>query len=376
MGQHFGGVTSVARHATVAVVTTAPPQTTPPDALLARLLAWYDGARRDLPWRARPGETPDPYRVWLSEVMLQQTTVATVVPRFTRFVERWPDVASLAAASLDDVLHEWQGLGYYARARNLHRCAQAVALEHDGAFPAEEVALRALPGVGPYTAAAIAAIAFDRPAIAVDGNVERVMARFCGIETPLPAAKKELADAAQAFVPSQRAGDVVQALMELGATVCTPRAPNCQGCPWRDACTGYARGDAATLPRRAAKKARPVRFGVVFWAEDPEGRVLLRKRPDKGLLAGLYEVPSTPWRETPVSLDDARVVAPVVADWTPVVGEVVHVFTHFRLVLQVVRGRTDAAAGEGDWVAPAAFGDYALPTVMKKVATLVTGAAD
>lgn len=374
MGQRFRGVTYVARHATVTAVTVAFPTTADPDALLARLLAWYDGARRELPWRAKSGEAPDPYRVWLSEVMLQQTTVATVGPRFTRFVERWPDVASLAAAPLDDVLHEWQGLGYYARARNLHHCARVVAADHGGEFPADEAGLRALPGVGPYTAAAIAAIAFDRPTIAVDGNVERVMARFCGIETPLPAAKKVLADAARVFAPSLRAGDVVQALMELGATVCMPRRPKCGGCPWRDDCTGYARGDAATLPRRAPKKARPVRYGVVFWAEDSDGRVLLRKRADKGLLAGLYEVPSTPWRETPISLDGAVSDAPVTADWTPVAGEVVHVFTHFRLVLQVVRGRTDAA-NKGDWVAPAAFGDYALPTVMKKVAKLVAAAA-
>lgn len=376
MRQPRGGVTRVARHATVAGMNAPPTKPAAPQVLLARLLAWYDGARRDLPWRTKPGEIPDPYRVWLSEVMLQQTTVATVTSRFVRFVDRWPDVAALAAAPLDDVLHEWQGLGYYARARNLHRCALVVTAEHGGVFPADAAALRALPGIGAYTAAAIAAIAFDLPTIAVDGNVERVMARFRGIETPLPAAKKDLAAAAQAFVPKVRAGDVVQALMELGATVCTPRGPACDACPWRGDCVGHTRGDAQTLPRRAPKKARPVRYGVVFWAVDSGARVLLRKRPETGLLAGLHEIPSTPWREAPWSFEEARSEAPVEADWFPVAGEVVHVFTHFRLVLQVVRGRVAERGSAGDWVTPEDFGDYALPTAMKKVARLVAETAD
>jgi len=375
MRQSRGGVTGLAPHATVAGMNAPPTTPALPEVLLTRLLAWYDEARRALPWRAEPGETPDPYRVWLSEVMLQQTTVATVTPRFIRFVDRWPNVAALAAAPLDDVLHEWQGLGYYARARNLHRCARVVTAEHGGVFPADESALRALPGIGAYTAAAIAAIAFDLPAIAVDGNVERVMARFHGIETPLPAAKKALAAAAQAFVPTARAGDVVQALMELGATVCTPRAPVCAACPWRGDCVGHVRGDAAALPRRAPKKARPVRYGVVFWAVDPAARVMLRKRPETGLLAGLHEIPSTPWREAPWSFEEARSEAPVEADWLPVTGEVVHVFTHFRLVLQVVLGQVAEPGPAGDWVTPENFGDYALPTAMKKVARLVAEAA-
>ena len=353
-------------------VTPPLPQPASPAHLLSQLLAWYDDARRDMPWRAAPDETPDPYQVWLSEVMLQQTTVATVTPRFTRFIDRWPNVGSLAAAPLDDVLHEWQGLGYYARARNLHRCARAVASAHNGVFPADEAALRALPGIGAYTAAAIAAIAFDLPAVAVDGNVERVMARFRGIETPLPGAKKELAAAAQAFVPTQRAGDVVQGLMELGATVCTPRAPRCTGCPWQASCAGHARGNAADLPRRAPRKARPTRYGVVFWAEDSAGCVLLRRRPETGLLAGLHEIPSTTWRETPWTLDEAVAEAPIAASWSPVAGDVVHVFTHFRLVLQVVRGCADPNPSAGDWAAPRDFGDYALPTAMKKVVALVS----
>ncbi len=351
----------------------APPPTRPVATarLLAQLLAWYDQNRRILPWRAPPGGRADPYRVWLSEIMLQQTTVATVTPRFASFVARWPDVYALAAAALDDVLHEWQGLGYYARARNLHRCAQVVVAEHGGVLPAEEAALRALPGIGAYTAAAIAAIAFDRPAIAVDGNVERVMARFHGIETPLPAAKKALGAAARTLTPAVRAGDVVQALMELGATVCTPRQPRCAQCPWQTDCAGLAAGIAATLPRRAPRSARPERHGLVFWLEDAAGRVLLRRRPESGLLGGLFEVPSTPWRATRWDLREGLAAAPAVADWRLLDGSVVHVFTHFRLTLQVATGRTGNDVPPGDWVPPQRFADYALPTVMKKVARLV-----
>lgn len=342
-----------------------------PDHLLTRLLAWYDRNRRVLPWRALPGTAADPYRVWLSEIMLQQTTVGTVTPRFVRFVARWPDIGALAAAPLDDVLHEWQGLGYYARARNLHRCAQAVVANYGGFFPADAVALGALPGIGPYTAAAIAAIAFDRPGIAVDGNVERVMARFHCIETPLPAAKKALAEAARALTPATRAGDVVQALMELGATVCTPRQPQCAQCPWQADCAGMAAGIAESLPRRAPRSARPERHGLVFWLEDPAGRVLLRRRPETGLLGGLHEIPSTPWRPAPWDLEESLAEAPAPADWRLLDGTVVHVFTHFRLTLQVAVGRTDGEVLPGDWAAPKQFGDYALPTVMKKVARLV-----
>lgn len=334
----------------------------------AKLLRWYDTHRRDLPWRAPPGVKPDPYRVWLSEIMLQQTTVATVTPRYERFLERWPSVEGLAAASLDDVLHEWQGLGYYARARNLHACARAVVEHHDGRFPENEAGLRALPGIGPYTAAAIAAIAFDRKASAVDGNVERVMARLHGIETPLPAAKTELAAAARALTPEARNGDFAQALMELGATVCTPRRPHCPACPWREACAGFAAGDPDRLPRRAPKSQRPTRHGVIFWLEDAAGNVLLRKRPDKGLLAGLYEFPSTPWREEPWPEEEALSHAPPACDgWTIVGGEVVHVFTHFRLVLRVAKGSAAKQTAAGVWSPPEGFGDYALPSVMKKV---------
>src|SRR5712691_7323604 len=231
----------------------------------AALLAWYDRQRRDLPWRAPPGERADPYLVWLSEIMLQQTTVVTVAPYFDRFVARWPDIRALAAASLDDVLHLWQGLGYYARARNLHACARAVVERHGGVFPADPADLRALHGIGDYTAAAIAAIAFDRREAAIDGNVERVVARLYAVREPLPAAKPRLRALARALVPECRAGDFAQAMMDLGATVCTPLRPRCVLCPWRTGCTAATAGLTEALPARTEKPERPLRFGVVFW---------------------------------------------------------------------------------------------------------------
>ncbi len=277
-----------------------------PKKMSEAILAWYDRHRRDLPWRAKPGERADPYAVWLSEIMLQQTTVPTVGPYFRRFLARWPRVQDLAAASLDEVLTEWQGLGYYARARNLHKCAEVVARDHGGRFPDTEEGLLELPGIGAYTAAAIAAIAFDRKATVVDGNVERVMARLNAEATPLPAAKPILRDYAAHFTPGKRAGDYAQAVMDLGATVCTPRQPKCLLCPWSEACAARAEGIAETLPRRAAKAEKPTRRGIAFWLtrEGDEGReVLLRRRPEKGLLGGMMEVPSTPWRDAPVAID-------------------------------------------------------------------------
>lgn len=334
------------------------------------LLAWYDEHRRDLPWRAGPGERPDPYRVWLSEIMLQQTTVATVGPYFRRFLARWPTVEALAAADLDDVLHAWQGLGYYARARNLHKCAKAVAALPGARFPDTEEGLHALPGVGVYTAAAVAAIAFDRPATVVDGNVERVVARLGAVETPLPKAKPDLRTLAAELTPEKRPGDFAQAMMDLGATVCTPRSPQCGRCPLSEVCAAKAVGIAESLPRRAPKKAKPVRRGVAFWAVRGDGAVLLRRRAETGLLGGMMEVPSSPWREGHADNGELLDHAPVPhADWRLLPGLVSHTFTHFHLELTVMAAQNidDGVGVEGVWCAPASFGDYALPTVMKKV---------
>lgn len=342
------------------------------------LLDWYDRHRRVMPWRAAAGKRADPYHVWLSEIMLQQTAVVTVGPYFERFLERWPTIDDLAATDLDNVLHGWQGLGYYARARNLHRCALVVSRDYGGRFPDNEESLLTLPGIGAYTAAAIAAIAFDRPANVVDGNVERVMARLFALEDPLPASKvrlKELAAGLVARREGERSGDYAQALMDLGATVCTPRKPACGRCPWVGACAAKESGIAETLPRRAPKKEKPTRRGVAFWAVSPEGAILLRRRPEKGLLGGMMEIPSTEWREDGWTANAARGVAPVKAEWTALPGHVRHTFTHFHLELEVFAGHVAADvatnAVEGVWCPPDRFGEYALPTVMKKIFTHV-----
>jgi A/G-specific adenine glycosylase len=333
-----------------------------PDALLA----WYDRHRRALPWRAPPGRRPDPYRVWLSEIMLQQTTVVTVGPYFDRFVARWPDVFALAATSLDAVLTEWQGLGYYARARNLHRCAQVVAGALGGVFPETVAGLRELPGIGAYTATAIAAIAFDHRAAAVDGNVERVMARLYAVTEALPAAKPRLRELAEAVVPPHRAGDFAQAVMDLGATICTPRRPRCVLCPWREDCAAARAGIAEALPARAAKPERPLRHGTVFWLTRPDGALLLRRRPEQGLLGGMIELPSTPWRGAPWDAAEALPSAPAQERWEALPGIVRHGFTHFRIDLAVMAATT-ATPPDGIWAPLGRLGDYALPTLTKKV---------
>src|ERR1700683_1781708 len=261
------------------------------------LLDWYDRHRRVLPWRAPPGKRGDPYRVWLSEIMLQQTTVKAVGPYYARFLARWPDVRSLAAAPLEDVLKGWAGLGYYARARNLHACARAVVERHDGKFSDSEAELRALPGIGAYTAAAIVAIAFDAPATPVDGNIERVIARLYAVDTPLPVAKPEIFQLASALTPPRRAGDFAQAMMDLGATICSPKRPACALCPWNESCAAHARGDAETLPRRLPKREGTLRRGAAFVVRRADGFLLVRTRPAKGLLGGMTEVPTTEWTQ-------------------------------------------------------------------------------
>lgn len=342
----------------------------PPADLARRLLAWYDRHRRRLPWRAEPGEQADPYRVWLSEIMLQQTTVATVGPYFQRFTARWPSVGALAAADLDSVLSEWAGLGYYARARNLHRCAVAVARDHGGRFPDTESGLKTLPGIGDYTAAAVAAIAFDRPATILDGNVERVIARLRLVTDPLPAAKLTLKARAAEITPDERPGDYAQAVMDLGATVCTPRKPKCLTCPWSDACVARIEGVAENLPRKTPKKAKPTRRGTCFFLIDGEGSILLRRRPESGLLGGMQEVPSSPWIEEPMPGGDVGVHAPVEGvRWRALPGLVRHTFTHFHLELTVLSGRVEDGPPVDDarWWPVDRLGEVALPTVMAKV---------
>jgi A/G-specific adenine glycosylase len=336
-----------------------------PETLPGRLLAWYDRHRRLLPWRAAPGERADPYHVWLSEIMLQQTTVVTVGPYFRDFLARWPCLRDLAAAPLDDVLTAWAGLGYYARARNLKKCAEFVVAEHGGHFPDSEEGLLALPGIGPYTAAAIAAIAFDRPATILDGNVERVMARLYRVETPLPKAKAALRDLARRHTPMQRPGDYAQAIMDLGATICTPTRPKCFLCPLTGDCAAHAAGDAGTYPRKAPKVERPRRYGICFAMLDRQGRIALEKRPERGLLGGMMQVPTSEWRGTPLA--DDEVAPPIAADWRKLDGQVSHVFTHFALSLTILVARKVKADPAYRWVGVDQLGAVALPSVMRKV---------
>lgn len=300
--------------------------------------------------------------------MLQQTTVATVGPYFADFLRRWPTVEALAAAPLDAVLTAWAGLGYYARARNLHRCAQVVAAEHGGVFPDTEEELRKLPGIGPYTAAAVAAIAFGRRAVVVDGNVERVVARLFQVETPLPAAKAELHRLADSLTPDARAGDFAQAMMDLGATVCLPRTPKCLLCPLEAICTARKAGIEGELPRRQPKAAKPTRRAVAFWVMGPQGELLLRRRPEKGLLGGMMEVPSTPWQAEVCSETEAQEAAPLEAAWRALPGQVRHTFTHFHFEVTVWAARSEGAAAEsGRWVPLDRLADEAIPTVMRKI---------
>lgn len=343
----------------------------PADNRAALLLAWYDRHRRVLPWRALPGVAADPYRVWLSEIMLQQTTVKAVGPYFEKFLARWPTVAELGAASLDDVLRMWAGLGYYSRARNLHACAVVVLREYGGMFPDTEEGLRALPGIGPYTAAAIAAIAFDRRTMPVDGNIERVVSRLFAVEDPLPKTKPEIQRLAATLLGPSRAGDSAQALMDLGATICTPKKPACALCPLNDNCAARVRGDQETFPRKAPKKTGLLRRGAAFVVTRGD-ELLVRTRPEKGLLGGMLEVPGSDWLAE--QTDKAALMqAPVlsgVARWHRKAGVVTHVFTHFPLELAVytanVALRTRAPEGMR-WVKIAALKDEALPNVMRKV---------
>lgn len=330
--------------------------------LSGKLLGWYDRHARDLPWRVRPGQgRAEPYRVWLSEIMLQQTTVAAVKAYFERFTALWPTVEALAAADDARVMAEWAGLGYYARARNLLACAREVAAA-GGRFPADRAALQALPGIGPYTSAAIAAIAFDHPETVVDGNVERVVARLFAVETPLPAAKPELTRLATTLTPKQRPGDFAQAMMDLGATICTPRNPSCSICPLSEICTARQAGIAAELPRRTPKAAKPQRRGIA-WVVLHDDAILLEQRPPKGLLGGTLAFPSTGW-------DGSELPPPLDADWQRL-GHVTHVFTHFALELQVMLAQATGNPRRGTWMPRRDFSPGDLPGLMRKVWTRV-----
>ena len=358
----------------------------------ALLLAWYDRHRRKLPWRPLSGERADPYRVWLSEIMLQQTGVKTVGPYFEKFLARWPDVDALGRASLDDVLRMWAGLGYYSRARNLHACAVAVRGDHGGAFPDTEQGLRALPGIGPYTAAAIAAIAFGRRTMPVDGNIERVVSRLFAVEEPLPQAKpliQQLAatllgtsrtgdersragdERSRAGDEESRAGDSAQALMDLGSSICTPKKPACALCPLNDDCVSRARGDQETFPRKAAKKTGALRRGAAFVVTRGD-ELLVRTRPEKGLLGGMTEVPGSHWlaaQDDKAALKQAPALK-TIARWHRKAGVVSHVFTHFPLELVVYTATVPARARPPEgmrWVPIATLRDEALPNVMRKV---------
>lgn len=338
------------------------------------LLDWYDRHARALPWRVSPaaraaGELPDPYRIWLSEIMLQQTTVAAVKSYFHEFTTRWPNVAALAAAPDEDVMGAWAGLGYYARARNLLKCARAVTQDHSGQFPDNPATLLGLPGVGPYTAAAVSAIAFDLPETVVDGNVERVMSRVFDEHTPLPTAKPILTEHAATLTPQERPGDYAQAVMDLGATICTPKRPACGLCPWRRACVAWANGTAADLPKKLPKKRKPTRLGIAYLARRVDGAWLLERRPDKGLLGGMLGWPGSDWGDTPG--EDA----PIRAEWKTIDGEARHTFTHFhlRLTVRTALVPMERAPDRGEFIEMPDFRPSDLPTVMRKAFDLAQG---
>ena len=337
------------------------------------LLDWYDRHARVMPWRVAPadrvkGVDPDPYRIWMSEIMLQQTTVAAVKAYFVKFTTLWPTVQDLAAAKDADVMAAWAGLGYYARARNLLKCARYVTLHHNGMFPRSHEQLLELPGVGPYTAAAVSSIAFDLPETVVDGNVERVIARLFDSHTPLPTAKAELTEYAKTLTPQKRPGDYAQAIMDLGATICTPKKPACGLCPWRTNCIGLANGTHLELPKKLPKKKKPTRIGTAYVARRVDGAYLLETRPESGLLGGMQAWPTTDWSETAVNED-----APIHAEWKTHEGEVRHTFTHFHLKLRIKTALVplDRKQTRGEFVQAADFASAALPTVMRKVFDLV-----
>jgi len=341
------------------------------DAVAENLLGWYDANRRILPWRAEPGAPPpEPYRVWLSEIMLQQTTVAAVKPYFERFTRRWPTVEALAAADEAEVMGAWAGLGYYARARNLIACARAVVAEHGGGFPDSETALRSLPGIGDYTAAAIAAIAFDQRAVVIDANVERVASRLFAFAQSLPQARPALRSCVDRITPDRRAGDFAQAMMDLGSAICSVRTPQCQLCPVSADCRARGAGDPATYPVKTAKRLKPRRRGTAFWIERHR-HVWLVRRPSKGMLGGMRALPSGPWADT----DPGLAEAPIRAEWRDA-GSVAHVFTHFALELRVVVARDAGPPVDGEWWPIDRIEEAGLPTLFARAAARAIAARE
>jgi len=346
---------------------------TSPHILTEKLLSWFvQAGRADLPWRDAPCGERDPYRVWLAEIMLQQTTCAAVIPYFENFTTQWPDVKALAVADTDDVMRAWAGLGYYARARNMVTCARIVAEERQCTFPANEQDLRTLPGIGPYTAAAITAIAHQGPAAPVDGNVIRVLTRLYAIGDVMPANKGVVAEYATNMMPRGRSGDFAEALMDLGATVCKPKNPNCAACPWVGDCQAHAEGRATAYPLKALKKEKPTRKGWAFWVERPDGRVLLERRPDKGLLGGMTGFPTSPWQVDGVDAEQAMASQPFQGAWRVMEKTVLHTFTHFHLELGVIKVSVKGKPDEGLWCPPQDVDTHALPSVMKKVSALMS----
>lgn len=345
----------------------------PQTRILSRgLLDWYDNHHRDLPWRIPParaatGARLDPYHVWLSEIMLQQTTVRTVKPYFAGFLELWPDIFSLAAADRDEVMKAWAGLGYYSRARNLKKCAEIISSDHAGRFPDSVEELRKLPGIGEYTASAIAAIAYGAAVPVVDGNVERVVSRIAAIGTPPPAARTTIRRFVANHLCEDRPGDFAQAAMDLGALICTPRKPACIACPLRECCRAFGQGDPERYPVKVSKKPKPLRRGAAFVAVRGDGAVLLRKRAESGLLGGMAEVPTTDWSAGRDG-KTGKSGAPFTANWR-IAGEIRHVFTHFELELAVFRAnlRNPRNNTDGWWSPPAEIPGEALPAIMKKV---------
>jgi len=335
--------------------------------LSSELLEWYDVHARVMPWRVSPadrqaGVKPDPYFIWMSEIMLQQTTVAAVKAYFIKFTTLWPTVKDLATAKDADVMAAWAGLGYYARARNLLKCARTVVSDHNGQFPADHDTLLTLPGIGPYTAAAVSSIAFDLPETVLDGNVERVMARLHDEHTPLPAAKPILMDHAKAETPNTRAGDYAQAVMDLGATICTPRNPACGICPWKDPCKARTNGTAVELPKKTPKKKTPTRKGIVYVARRSDGAWLLETRPESGLLGGMLGWPGSDWSDAP------EPAPPLDADWQKLDARARHTFTHFHLQLTIMTATVpDISPDQGQFIAHSNFRPTSLPTVMRKV---------